>query len=146
MQTNLTKYLPFHTTCLRRVLKIFWPEKISNEDMLKRCKQEDMDAIIRRRHGWWLGHYLWRKTHTITRKALHWTPDRKTKERKTKNFKQHGKEQSRVRWKTSSTLGAHWRGWLRTGRSGKTLLLPKHHRVILADNGWYRWWQKCFEV
>lgn len=38
-ETDLSKLRSFHTTCLRRVLRIFWPEKITNEELLSRCNQ-----------------------------------------------------------------------------------------------------------
>ena len=76
---DLAKLRSFHTTCLRRILKIFWPEKISNEDLLKRCEQQDMGTIITRRRWKWIGHVLRRDPQSITRTALHWTPDGKRK-------------------------------------------------------------------
>lgn len=77
IETDLSKLRSFHTTCLRRILRIFWPEKISNKDLLRRCKQEDMDAIITRRRWKWIGHVLRGNPQSITRTALHWTPDGK---------------------------------------------------------------------
>ena len=29
----------FHTKSLRRILRIFWPNRISNEDLLRQCNQ-----------------------------------------------------------------------------------------------------------
>ena len=78
-EADLNKLRSFHTTCLRRILRIFWPQKISNEDLLKRCKQEDMGTIITRRRWKWIGHVLRRDPQSITRTALHWTPDGKRK-------------------------------------------------------------------
>jgi len=77
--TELNRLRSFHTTCLRRILRIFWPEKISNEDLLRRCKQEDMGTIISRRRWRWIGHVLRRKPDSTVRTALHWTPEGKRK-------------------------------------------------------------------
>jgi hypothetical protein len=48
-ETDLSRLRSFHTTCLCRILRIFWPEKITNEDFIKRCKQEDMGIIVTKR-------------------------------------------------------------------------------------------------
>ena len=34
----------FQTKCLRRIRRIFWPEKIRNEDLLKSCNMEPISA------------------------------------------------------------------------------------------------------
>ena len=47
-EADLSKLRSFHTTCLRRIQRIFWPEKISNEDLLRRCQQQDMGTNITR--------------------------------------------------------------------------------------------------
>ena len=78
-EADLAKLRSFHTICLRRILRIFWPNKISNEDLLRRCKQEDMGIVITRRRWRWIGHALRRDPQSITRTALHWTPDGKRK-------------------------------------------------------------------
>ena len=78
-EADLTKLRSFHTTCLRRIQRIFWPQKISNEDLLRRCKQVDMGTIISRRRWRWIGHVLRKEPQSITRTALHWTPDGKRK-------------------------------------------------------------------
>ena len=78
-RTYLTKLRSFHISHHGRILRIFWPHKIANETHLRRCKQEDMDAIITRRRWRWLGHILAREPHTITRRALQWTQDGKRK-------------------------------------------------------------------
>ena len=39
-EADLSELCSFHTTCLRRILRIFWPENISNVDLLRRCRQD----------------------------------------------------------------------------------------------------------
>ena len=48
-ENDLTKLSVFHTKSLRRILHIFWPNKISNEDLLRQCTQENMATILLRR-------------------------------------------------------------------------------------------------
>ena len=69
----------FHTKNLRRILGIFWPNTISNQDVLAQCQQESMDTIIMRRRWNWIGHILRREPDSIPRIALHWTPEGKRK-------------------------------------------------------------------
>ena len=76
-ETDLNKLRSFHTTCLRHILRIFWPEKISNEDILWRCQQEDMGLVITKRRWRWIGHVLRKDPKSIVRTALHWTPEGK---------------------------------------------------------------------
>ena len=48
----------FFNTCLRRIHKIRWPEKIKNEDLLERAGQEPVAKQILRRKWGWIGHTL----------------------------------------------------------------------------------------
>ncbi|XP_073671663.1 uncharacterized protein [Paramisgurnus dabryanus] len=78
-QQDLTKLSTFHTKSLRKILKIFWPNKISNEDLLSRCNQENMPTIIMKRRWQWIGHVLRKEDGSIIKTALHWTPDGRRK-------------------------------------------------------------------
>ena len=64
----------FHTKSLRRILRIFWPNKISNQDLLSRCNQGNMNTIIERRRWRWIGHVLRKDQQYPTKTALLWTP------------------------------------------------------------------------
>ena len=68
-----------HTTCLRKIARIFWPRKISNVDLLKLTRQEDISITFVRRRWQWIGHILRGNTDGIARVALHWTPEGKRK-------------------------------------------------------------------
>ena len=50
-QTDLIKLCSFHIICLLRILRIFWLKKISNENLVRRREQKDMDAINNYRDG-----------------------------------------------------------------------------------------------
>jgi len=41
-KTTRTNCHFFHTKSLRRILRIFWPNTISNEDLLRQCNQESI--------------------------------------------------------------------------------------------------------
>ena len=73
-----SKLSTFHTKCLRRILRIFWPNTINNEELLRKCNQLDMATILTRRWKW-LGHVIRKDSRSHTKTALHWTPDGKRK-------------------------------------------------------------------
>ncbi|XP_061181199.1 uncharacterized protein LOC133189822 [Saccostrea echinata] len=83
-ETDLTKLQPFHTICLRRILRIFWSKKVTNEDLLSRCKKGDMSTIITKRRWRWIGHVLRKGPQSTTRTALHCTPEGKRKRERQK--------------------------------------------------------------
>ena len=83
--SDLYKLSVFHTRSLRRILGIFWPRTISNEDLLAQCKQESMATILMKRRWRWLGHVIRGGSDSITKTALHWTPEGKRKRGRPKN-------------------------------------------------------------
>lgn len=46
----------FHQRCLRRLLKVSWSDRVSNEEVLKRTKQAPIQSILGVRRLRWLGH------------------------------------------------------------------------------------------
>ena len=73
------KLQAFVNSCLRRILKIYWPITISNEELWRKTKQAGIDMEIRKRKWRWIGHTLRKpKTH-ITHQALRWNPQGKRK-------------------------------------------------------------------
>ena len=64
----------FQTKCLRRIKRIFWPNKISNKDLLTSCNLEPLSVVVRKRRWRWLGHVLRMEKDSLPRVALRWTP------------------------------------------------------------------------
>ena len=62
----------------RRILRIFWPNVISNKDLFERCGTEPMATILMRRRWKWIGHVT-RQEASIANTAMHWTPEGKRK-------------------------------------------------------------------
>ena len=73
------KQQTFTNQCLRKILKIYWPEKISNRELWARTGQECIPAEIARRKWNWIGHTLPKPTPDTTRQALEWNPQGKRK-------------------------------------------------------------------
>ena len=78
-QTMQQKIQTFFNTCLRRIYKIQWQEKIRNEDLCERAGQEPVAKHILRRKWGWIGHTLRKPVSSTTRIALTWNPHGKRK-------------------------------------------------------------------
>ena len=76
-QTMQQKIQTFFNTCLRRIYKIRWQEKIRNEDLWERAAQEPVAKQILRRKWGWIGHTLRKPAASTTRQALTWNPQEK---------------------------------------------------------------------
>ena len=73
-QTMQRKIQTSFNTCLRRIYKIRWQEKIQNEDLWERAGQEPMAKQILRRKWGWIGHTLRKPASSTIRQALTWNP------------------------------------------------------------------------
>ena len=77
--TNSTtgKVQTFINGYMRRILKIHWLDKITNEDLWTRAKQTPARDEIGRRRWRWIGHTLRKPMSNATRQALKWNPQGK---------------------------------------------------------------------
>ena len=78
----------FHAKNLRSIIRIHWPQTISNQQLLERCEQESMETIIMRRRQRWIGHVMRREQGeqgNIAYTALHCTPEGRWKRGRPKN-------------------------------------------------------------
>src|SRR5579871_3936580 len=66
-------------TCLRRIIRVFSPDKISNNKLLQDTNQESIDNIIRKRRWRWLGHVMRMNPDIPAKTALTLTPEGKRK-------------------------------------------------------------------
>ncbi|KAJ8364105.1 hypothetical protein SKAU_G00129360 [Synaphobranchus kaupii] len=76
--TNITtnKLQTFINRCLRHILNIRWPEKISNANLWERTNQNPISQDVKKQKWGWIGHTL-RKPADVTRQALDWNPQGK---------------------------------------------------------------------
>ena len=70
----------FQNRCLRRILRIFRPNKISNEDLRKRADVKPVEQEVRSRRWRWIGHVNQMEKEAIPRISLRWTQDGKRKQ------------------------------------------------------------------
>ena len=59
---------------VRYILEVWWPRKISNEELLQCTKQKKIEVTIRRQKWKWIGHTLRKPVTNITRLSLQWNP------------------------------------------------------------------------
>ena len=55
-EKNLSKLASFHTASLKKIMRIFWPLKISNDQLLRQTKQEGIRTLVNRRRWRWISH------------------------------------------------------------------------------------------
>jgi hypothetical protein len=67
----------FSNKCLRKFLRIFWPDQISKSALWKRTNQPRIDLQVKKRKWGWLGHTLRKSSVDLTRQALEWNPQGK---------------------------------------------------------------------
>ncbi|GFS06236.1 hypothetical protein ElyMa_001218900 [Elysia marginata] len=67
----------FINRCLRRILRIKWTDKISNESLWERTRQIPAGDEIGRRRWRWIGHTLRKPCGSITKNVLDWNPQGK---------------------------------------------------------------------
>ena len=84
-KSTLQKVQTFVNKCLRQILKIHWPEKISNERLWQATNQRTIEEEILRRRWGWLGHTLRKSATHITHQALSWNPQGKRKQGRPRN-------------------------------------------------------------
>ena len=66
--------------CLRRILRIYWPQTISNYELRRRTGTEPITLQQVWQKRWkWIGHVLRMPPAALSRVALRWTPDGRRK-------------------------------------------------------------------
>ncbi|XP_054279259.1 uncharacterized protein LOC128997645 [Macrosteles quadrilineatus] len=75
VSSSLTQKLQvFINRCLRKILKIYWPEVISNRELWKATDKEPVEIQIKKRKWRWIGHTLRKDPDAVERQALSWNP------------------------------------------------------------------------
>ena len=111
---DLAKLSSFHTTSLRKIRRIFWPRTISNRDLLAQCQQENIETIIARKRWRWIGHVLRKDANSITKLAIHLTPEGKRKRgRPETTWRRTVEVQMKMNhsWGTIQRLASDRQGW-----------------------------------
>ena len=98
----------FQHTCLRRILKVYWPMRISNEEIRERSGTRTIDEQVRTRRWKWLGHVLRMPSHKNPKIALTWAPEGKRRRGRPREAWRRtvNKEREHLRFKTWSQAEA----------------------------------------
>ena len=78
-EADLSMLRGFDNKCLRRILGIYWPNKISNKELEKTTCIPQIDRELKKRRWTWIGHVLRMNSDANPKIALTWTPERKRK-------------------------------------------------------------------
>ena len=100
-ETPIKKLQSFINTCLRKILKIHWPELISNTALWEQTRQTPVKDDITLRKWKWVGHTL-RRPESIARQALTWNPQGKRKKGRPRNTWRRDLE------KETAKMGLSW--------------------------------------
>ena len=92
----------FQFKCLRRILKIRWPNVISNNDLLKKTKMNRTSEEVKRRRWKWIGHVLRMDGNSHCMTALSWAPEgrRRVGRPKTTWRRTVEKERKKLGWRS----------------------------------------------
>jgi hypothetical protein len=101
----------FVNRCLRYILRIWWPNIISNKD-LWRVTAQDINLEIRKIKFRWIGHTLRKQDGEIPKAALLWNPQ---------GSRKRGRPKTRWRRLVIKEAGRSWSDlrFLAADRSGK---------------------------
>ena len=69
----------FQSRCLRRILRIYWYHRVTNEEVRRRAGLRPIVEEVRNRRWKWLGHVSRMEKDAPPRIALRWTPEGKRK-------------------------------------------------------------------
>ncbi|PFX30003.1 Transposon TX1 uncharacterized 149 kDa protein [Stylophora pistillata] len=97
--TNQTsqKLQTFVNKCLRRILKISWTDRVTNEMLWELAGEEPIITQISKRKWRWIGHILRKPANNITRQALRWNPQGKRKRGRPRNSWRRGIDLTGIR-------------------------------------------------
>jgi hypothetical protein len=76
-KTDMRSLSNFHHSCLWKICRTFWPNKISNINLLKLMNSNCIVQQIQQRWFRWPGHVFRMSNSSITKTALRWTPQGK---------------------------------------------------------------------
>ena len=113
--STMNRLQTFINVCLRIILKIEWPEKISNQELRQQTKQMPVEQEILQRRWGWVGHTLRKPGCSTTRRALTWNPQGKRKRGRPRNTWRRDLEADTKRlghtWKQLESLAGDRDAW-----------------------------------
>lgn len=123
-KTIENKLQVFINKCLRKILKVRWPEKMSKSELWRRTRQKSVIQTIKERKWRWIGHILRRDHSNVTRQALEWNPQGKRRRGRPAHTWRRSLEAEmrsvKLSWSEVKRRAEHREGW----RTVVTALCP----------------------
>ncbi|VDP37335.1 unnamed protein product [Schistosoma curassoni] len=85
MKAIIQNTLVFINSCLHKILRIRWPNTISNKQLWEKTNQIPSEEEIRKKRWKWIGHTLRKAPNCVTRRASTWSPQGQRKRGRPKN-------------------------------------------------------------
>ena len=107
----------FENKCMRNILRIFWPRRISNVELRERVRVEKLSVVVLRRRLEYYGHLI-RSNNEIGKTAARWTPEgRRARERPGRTWRRSMEEELRdggITWGEARRLAKDRNVWRTT--------------------------------
>nr|KAG5694275.1 hypothetical protein BaRGS_031993 [Batillaria attramentaria] len=110
-KTEEEKMDSFQYMCLRKILRIWWPQRISNKTISETSGVAKISEEIRRRRWNWIGHVLRKERNNDCMVAMGWQPEGKRKIGRPKTTWRRTAEQERK--------SAGWTSWANARRTAE---------------------------
>ena len=98
------KLATFLHKCLRRILKVHWPMRVSNDEIRRRAGIEKISTQVRRRRWKWIGHVLRMAPNRNPHVALTWAPSGKRKRGRPKETWRRTVEKELSSWAAAAAV------------------------------------------
>ena len=95
----------FEGRCLRRILKVRWDQRVTNDEIWRRTSTSNIVLEVRKRRWMWLGHVLRMKKGRHPLEALSWAPPgKRSRGRPLRTWRRTVEEEMRAAGKTWNEL------------------------------------------
>ena len=84
-KATVTKVQIFINSCLRKFLRVYWPDNFSNISLWERAQQIPAEREIGMRKWRWIGHTFKKPVASTIRQALSWNPQGKRRRGRPRN-------------------------------------------------------------
>ena len=121
--TDELRFDRFHRVCLKKIMKIRWPMKSSNEELYRLTSTKPVSETIRERRWRYIGHILKREPSSHVRVALTWKPEgRRKKGRPKETWRRTVEREMKTRfgwngWREAHQVAQDREMWRRTCRA-----------------------------
>ena len=69
-ERDICRLSSFHNGYLRKIMRIFWPNQITNVELYEKANADGMRTLLTNRRWRWIGHVLRKPANNITKVAL----------------------------------------------------------------------------